>query len=321
MSRRGRKQVVVTDCHRMAVPLHQIGVPARDLSRWQHEFRAATDAASISVDRMTDTDVIKRCRAGADLELADHDPREKFGWEKDAAKQRIKDEIKALRHLQQRLFAESEAAVLVVLQGIDAGGKGGTIRSVMSRLNPAGVAVTGFGVPSDDELAHDYLWRVHAHTPAKGRIGVFDRSHYEDVLVVRVHDLVPESVWRRRYGHIVDFERMLSDEGTSVVKFFLNVSKDEQRERFQDRVDDPEERWKFRMGDLDDRARWDDFQRAFNDALRATSTEAAPWYVIPGDRKWVRNLAVAKILRHHLELIDPEYPDADEEIPDGLVIE
>lgn len=267
-----------------------------------------------------DHDVISRCRATEQLDLGLHDPRETFGWEKKWAKRRFDVEIEAVASLQQRLFAEGEHAVLMVLQGMDAGGKGGIVRSVMAGVNPAGVDVNAFGVPSKEELDHDYLWRIHAHTPARGLIGIFDRSHYEDVLVVRVKQLVPEGVWQRRFGHIVDFERMLVDEGTSVVKFFVNISKDKQRERFQDRVDDPDERWKFRLGDLDDRARWDDFMSAYTDAMRRTSTDEAPWYVVPGDRKWVRNLVVAKVLRHHLEQIDPQYPPLEDDV-EGLVIE
>jgi PPK2 family polyphosphate:nucleotide phosphotransferase len=189
----------------------------------------------------------------------------------------------------------------------------------MRYLNPAGVDVNPFGVPSEEERAHDYLWRIHHHTPPKGTIGVFNRSHYEDVLVVRVKGLAPEDVWRRRYRHIREFERMLGDEGTQVVKVFLNISNAEQRLRMQDRIDDPDERWKFRTGDLDDRALWDDYQLAFRDALRETSTPAAPWYVVPADRKWVRNLVVARILQHHLRAIDPQYPPAEEGI-DGLVV-
>jgi PPK2 family polyphosphate:nucleotide phosphotransferase len=267
-----------------------------------------------------DQALIERCRATDRVALADHDPRETFGWDKDDAKARFDDEIEAVSELQQRLFAADERAVLVVLQAMDAGGKGGTIRSVMNGLNPAGVDVNGFGVPSDEERAHDFLWRIHAHTPARGQIGIFDRSHYEDVLVVRVKQLVPETTWQRRFGHIVDFERMLTDEGTTVIKFFLHISNEEQRERLQDRADDPDERWKFRMGDLDDRALWDDYQHAFQEAIRRTSTDDAPWYVVPGDRKWVRNLVVAKVLRHHLEQIDPQYPPAGDDVA-GLIVE
>jgi PPK2 family polyphosphate:nucleotide phosphotransferase len=266
-----------------------------------------------------DPDVVRACRAGDHLDLDDHDPRETFGWDKDEAKAAFVDEIAAVARLQQRLFAEEEAALLVVLQAMDAGGKDGTIRSVLTGINPAGVDVTGFGVPSEEERAHDFLWRVHAHTPAKGQIGIFNRSHYEDVLVVRVKQLVPEQRWRRRYHHIREFEQLLVDEGTSVVKLFLHLSGEEQRERLQDRVDDPEERWKFRVGDLDDRALWDEYQLAFRDAIRETTTDDAPWYVVPADRKWVRNLVVARILRHHLERIDPQYPPADEGI-EGIVV-
>lgn len=264
--------------------------------------------------------VVSACRAHASVDLDDHDPRETFGWQKDSAKADFRAEIDAVSDLQRRLFAAEEAAVLVVLQATDAGGKDGTIRSVMTGVNPAGIDVNAFGVPTDEELGHDFLWRVHAHTPAKGMIGIFNRSHYEDVLVVRVKGFAPEPVWRRRYDHIRHFERLLVDEGTAVVKIYLNVSEEEQRERLQDRVDDPEERWKFRLGDLDDRALWDEYREAFRDAIRETTTDDAPWYVVPADRKWVRNLVVARILRHHLEAIDPHYPPAEDGI-DGLVVE
>ena len=265
------------------------------------------------------SDVVTRCRAGDDVDLARHDPGETFGWEKSQAKAHFDDEMGVVADLQRRLFASADAALLVVLQAMDAGGKDGTIRSVLTGVNPAGVDVSSFGVPTDEERAHDFLWRVHHRTPAKGVIGVFNRSHYEDVLVVRVKGFAPESVWKRRYEHIRNFERLLVDEGTHVVKLFLNVSKEEQRERLQDRVDSPDERWKFRKGDLDDRALWQDYRSAYHDAIRATSTDAAPWYVVPADRKWVRNLVVAGILRHHLEAIDPAYPPAEEDVA-GIVV-
>jgi PPK2 family polyphosphate:nucleotide phosphotransferase len=265
-------------------------------------------------------DVVERCRVDGKVDLDDHDPRETFGWDKEEAKAAFPDEIGVVAELQKRLFAESEHAVLVVLQGMDASGKGGTIRSALTGINPAGVDVANFGVPTEEERAHDFLWRIHHHTPPKGIIGIFDRSHYEDVLVVRVKGLVPEPVWRRRYGHIRDFERMLADEGTHIVKIFLNLSADEQRERLQDRIDSPDERWKFRAGDLDDRKLWDDYRAAFVDALTETSMPDAPWYVVPADRKWVRNRLVARILRHHLERIDPRYPPAEEDI-EGIIIE
>lgn len=264
--------------------------------------------------------VVRSCRAGTGAELGRFDPGATFGWDKAAAKSALAGEQVRLAELVSRLYAQRRDALLVVFQGVDAGGKGGTIRTVFAGLEPAAVHVASFGVPSEEEREHDYLWRVHARLPRRGTIAVFDRSHYEDVLVVRVRELAPEEVWRRRYGHIREFERMLTDERVHVVKFFLDVSKEEQRRRFQDRIDDPAERWKFRLGDLDDRARWGDYRAAYQAALRETSTRHAPWYVIPGDRKWVRDLAVARILRHHLERIDPQYPPAEDGVV-GLVVE
>jgi PPK2 family polyphosphate:nucleotide phosphotransferase len=208
---------------------------------------------------------------------------------------------------------------LLVLQAMDAAGKDGTIRSMLSGLNPAGIQVSNFKVPGGPEVQHDYLWRVHAAVPGKGEIGIFNRSHYEDVLVVRVKEFVPRSVWSRRYEHINGFERLLADEGTTVVKVFLNVSNEKQRERLQERVDDPEKRWKFRAGDLDDRALWSKFQAAYHDAIKRTSTDAAPWYVVPADRNWVRNLAVAKILVHHLEQMNPKLPAPDPSVVGQVV--
>jgi PPK2 family polyphosphate:nucleotide phosphotransferase len=265
-------------------------------------------------------DLVSRLRVHKKLDLADHDPAETFGWSKQPATDALPAELSALADLQKRLFAEGTRSVLVVLQAIDAGGKDGTLREVFTGVNPAGVSVRSFGVPSDEELAHDYLWRVHQHTPADGQIGVFNRSHYEDVLVVRVKRLAPDKVWKKRYGHIKAFEQMLVDEGTTVVKVFLNVSKDEQRERLQDRVDSPDERWKFRRGDLDDRALWNDYQQAFHEMMVRTSTVSAPWYVVPADRKWVRNLCVAAIMRHTLDELDPQYPEPEEGI-EGIVVE
>ena len=258
-------------------------------------------------------------RADRHLDLADHDPAATFGWTKAAAQAELAGELDALSELQTRLFAERTRALLVVLQAMDAGGKDGVIRSVLTGVNPAGVEVSSFGVPSEEERAHDYLWRIHRRAPERGRIGVFNRSHYEDVLVVRVKGLVPAAQWRRRYRHIRDLERMLVDEGTAIVKLFLHVSAEEQRRRLQDRIDSPDERWKFRAGDLDERARWDAYQLAFRDALRETSTDGAPWFVVPADRKWVRNLAVARILRDALARLDPQYPPPEPGI-EGLVV-
>jgi PPK2 family polyphosphate:nucleotide phosphotransferase len=265
-------------------------------------------------------DLLERLRVDGRLDLSDHDPAETFGWDKDAAKDELDTVVAEVARLQTRLFAEQADALLLVLQAMDAGGKDGVLREVLTGLNPAGVRVRGFGVPTEEERAHDFLWRIHQHTPAKGEIVVFNRSHYEDVLVVRVKDLAPEAQWRARYEHIRRFEALLNDAGTAVVKIFLHVSEEEQRERFQDRIDDPEEQWKFRRGDLDDRALWDEYMKAYRDALTETSVEHAPWFVVPGDRKWVRNLCVAHILRDALHRLDPQFPEAEEGI-DGIVVE
>lgn len=260
-----------------------------------------------------------RVHPGKQLTLSQHDPAATLGWEKEAAKLELEDVKARIDVLQRRLYAEEKRSLLLVLQAMDAAGKDGTIRNILAGLNPAGIEVSSFRVPGGPETQHDYLWRVHAVAPAKGMIGIFNRSHYEDVLVVRVKEFVPKSVWSKRYGHIKAFEELLTDEGTTVVKCFLNVSQDEQRERLQERVDDPEKRWKFRMGDLDDRKLWPEYQKAYRDALARTSTDDAPWYVVPADRNWVRNLAVAKILLHHLEEMKPKLPPEEEGI-DGLVV-
>ncbi len=265
-------------------------------------------------------DLLARIRAGSDLDLDDHAPDETFGWHRTDAKARVGEEVAAVAELQKRLYASGERALLVVLQAMDAGGKDGVIRSVLTGINPAGIRVTSFKVPSETELAHDYLWRVHPACPARGEIGVFNRSHYEDVLVVRVKQLVPEERWQGRYDQIKEFERMLVEEGTSIVKLFLHVSFEEQRARLQDRIASPDERWKFRRGDLDERKLWPDYMKAYRDAMAKTSTDDAPWYVVPGDRKWVRDLAVASILRDALEQIDPQYPEPEEGL-EGLVVE
>jgi PPK2 family polyphosphate:nucleotide phosphotransferase len=217
-----------------------------------------------------------------------------------------------LADLQERLYAEGRRSLLVVLQAIDAGGKDGTITHVFGGLNPAGCRVVSFKVPSEEERSHDFLWRVHAKTPAKGEVVVFNRSHYEDVLVVRVHGLVPEAVWRPRYDTINAFEENLAASGTRIVKLFLHISKEEQAERFQARLDDPSKRWKFRSGDLEERARWDDYNAAFEEALTRTSTLHAPWFVIPADHKWYRNWAVSRILIETLADMDPQYPPAED---------
>lgn len=260
-----------------------------------------------------------RVQPGKPVSLDDHDPAATLGWEKEEAKAELEEVKTRIDVLQRRLYAEEQRSLLLVLQAMDAAGKDGTIRNILAGLNPAGIEVSSFRVPGGPETQHDYLWRVHAVTPAKGMIGIFNRSHYEDVLVVRVKKFVPKAVWSRRYDHIKAFEQLLTDEGTTVVKCFLNVSQDEQRERLQERVDDPEKRWKFRLGDLEDRKLWPSYQEAYRDALARTSAEAAPWYVVPADRNWVRNLAVAKILLHHLEKMNPQLPPEEEGI-EGLVV-
>jgi PPK2 family polyphosphate:nucleotide phosphotransferase len=246
--------------------------------------------------------------------------RDTLGLEdKTAGKARLSELHDTLFGLQRRLWAEDERAVLLVLQGMDTAGKDGTIRRVFRGLNPQGVKVASFKAPTEEELDHDFLWRVHADVPGRGEIGIFNRSHYEDVGVVRVLGLVPEERWRARYGHIRDFERLLADEGTAIVKVFLHISHAEQRERLQERIDTPEKHWKFEHGDLDTRARWDEFIDAYADAIAETSTEHAPWYVVPADRKWVRDVAVASLLVETLERMDPQPPPADPEL-DGLVV-
>ena len=260
-----------------------------------------------------------RIRPGKPADLAHRDSAATLGWDKASALAELADVKSKIDVLQQRLFAEERRSLLLVLQAMDAAGKDGTIRNMLAGLNPAGFRISSFGVPGGPETQHDYLWRVHAQAPPKGCIGIFNRSHYEDVLVVRVKNFVPKAVWSKRYAHIAAFEQQLVDEGTTVVKCFLDVSKDEQRERLQERVDDPEKRWKFRMGDLDDRALWPEYQLAYEEAITRTSTAAAPWYVVPADRNWVRNLAVAKILLHHLQKMDPQLPAPEEGIT-GLIV-
>lgn len=259
---------------------------------------------------------------GKPLDLTQHDPRATPGFErgKAEAKQATKEGNARLEELQEALYAEGKHRLLVVLQAMDAGGKDGTIRSVFDGLNPQGVRVACFKKPTDAELAHDYLWRVHPHVPGKGEIAIFNRSHYEDVLVVRVHDLVPEAQWRRRYEHIRAFEQMLHDEGTTIVKIFLHISKDEQRERLQERIDLPRKRWKWNSSDLTARQRWDDYQLAFKDALQATSTEAAPWFVVPADRNWYRNMVITDILVETLEGMGIQPPQGEHGI-EGIVVE
>jgi PPK2 family polyphosphate:nucleotide phosphotransferase len=213
-----------------------------------------------------------------------------------------------LADLQELLFAEHKHKLLIVLQGMDTSGKDGTVRHVMQGVSPQSVRAVSYKKPTQPELEHDFLWRIHAQVPAIGEIVIFNRSHYEDVLVVRVHELVPEKIWRKRYGQINDFEKMLAETGTTILKFFLHISKDEQRERLQARIDDPTKRWKFQHGDIDERKLWDDYQKAYADALEKTSTDWAPWTIVPADKKWYRNYVVAKTVVDTLESFKMEYP-------------
>ena len=260
-----------------------------------------------------------RVEPGQRAGLADRDAASALGVEKKQGEERLKELSKRVDALQYSLFAEDRRSVLLVLQGLDASGKDGVIRRVFHGVNPTGIEVTSFRAPLGAERDHDYLWRIHAALPPRGKVGVFNRSHYEDVVAVRMHELAPEEVWRRRYGHIRAFEEMLVDEGTTVLKVFLNVSREEQRTRLQERVDDPEKRWKFRRDDLKVRERFDEWLSAWDEALTETSTAAAPWYVVPADRNWVKALAVAELLVATLERLDPQLPEPEAGI-EGLRI-
>ena len=257
---------------------------------------------------------------GSRPEIAGRDAADELNFgSKEAAKEVRTGLLERLSTLQERLFAEDRRSVLLVLQGLDASGKDGVIKSVFTGVNPQGVRVTSFRAPTTTERAHDYLWRIHAALPPRGAIGIFNRSHYEDVVSVRMHGLAPEKVWGRRPAHIREWERMLVDEGTTLVKVFLNVSKEEQRQRFQERVDDPEKRWKFRKDDLEVRERFDEYLAAWDEVIEQTSTEWAPWHVVPADRNWVKSTAVAALLVDTLERLDPRLPEPEPGV-EGLVI-
>jgi PPK2 family polyphosphate:nucleotide phosphotransferase len=223
----------------------------------------------------------------------------------DAALEKNRVRLESLQFL---LYAEAKRSVLIVFQAMDAGGKDGTIRHVMSALNPQGCTVTSFKVPTTEELKHDFLWRIHKNTPRRGEVAIFNRSHYEDVLVVRVHNLVPKSVWSGRYDHINSFEKLLSDDGVMIFKFFLHISKREQKQRFRERMTDATRQWKLSPADFEERKLWDDYRKAYDDVLTRCSTPWAPWFVIPADRKWIRNLAVSQILVENLEQLHMKFP-------------
>lgn len=255
-----------------------------------------------------------RIKQGEPLDLSEWDSNEKslFQMDKAEGKKHLLKLNKELEALQELLFAEGKHKVLIVLQAMDTGGKDGTIRHVFEGVNPQGVKVASFKAPTAEELAHDYLWRIHKQMPKKGEIVIFNRSHYEDVLVVRVHDFVPKEVWSKRYEHIRAFEKMLADEGTIILKFYLHIDKDEQKKRLQARLDDPNKNWKFSKADLNEREYWDQYQEAFADALKKTSTDTAPWYVIPANRKWYRNLVISSIIIETLKGLNMAYPESEE---------
>ncbi len=263
-----------------------------------------------------------RVKPGKKVDLTDWDPGEtsNFDGKKDKGEKHLQDLNEKLETLQEMLFAEHKHKILVVLQGMDTSGKDGVIRHVFEGVNPQGVRVAGFKVPTEMELDHDYLWRVHREVPGKGEIVIFNRSHYEDVLVVRVHELVPPEIWKRRYDQINAFEKMLAEEGVLIRKFFLHISKEEQKERLQARLDDPKKQWKFRIGDIKERKRWGEYRKAYEDVLERTSTDWAPWYIVPSDKKWYRNLVIGSILVETLESLDIQYPPPEEDLT-GVVID
>ncbi len=250
-----------------------------------------------------------KVKPGKKVRLKDYDPDHTLGWDKGnktkASLEKAREKLDSLQYL---LYAERKRALLIVFQGLDAAGKDGTIRSVMSGVNPQGCRVTSFKVPSAEEAAHDFLWRIHQAVPNYGDIGIFNRSHYEDVLVVRVHNIVPKEVWSRRYDQINRFEALLEENNVKVLKFFLHISKDEQKKRFMQRIDDPDKRWKISEADFNERKFWDDYTKAYEDALERCSTDVAPWYVVPANKKWFRNLAVSQIIIETLEGLNMKFP-------------
>lgn len=258
--------------------------------------------------------LLKPVSADDDLELGDEDAARPDSLGKDELKEDLKTQLEKLGELQKVFYADGRHALLIVLQGRDTSGKDGVVRSVIGACNPAGVRIESFKAPSSVELSHDYLWRVHRVTPEKGMMAIFNRSHYEDVLVVRVHELVPESAWSKRYEQINNFEKMLAENGTVILKFFLHVSRDEQAERLRERVEDPTKKWKFKAGDLDERKLWDKYTAAYRDALRKCSTDWAPWYVVPADSNKARNYLIARRIVETMEGLKLEYPKPEADL-------
>jgi PPK2 family polyphosphate:nucleotide phosphotransferase len=280
---------------------------------------------------MQPAQLLKRFRIedGDRFDLAKHAAGDTCGIDKDAAQDLLASDVKRLAALQERLYAQEEWAILIILQGMDAGGKDGVVAHVMSGVNPQGCDVHSFKAPSHEELAHDFLWRTTLRLPERGRIGIFNRSHYEEVLVVRVHPelleqqkipktLITKHVWRERFQDIRAYERHLVRSGTLVLKFFLHISKEEQRQRFLDRLDEPAKRWKFSMNDVTERRRWDDYMAAYEDMIKATSRPAAPWYVVPADHKWFARLIVAAALIDALDGLKLDVPRVTGQALKGL---
>jgi len=261
-----------------------------------------------------------RIKPGQQVNLKDFDPASTAGMDggKEAGLAAVQERVQQLEKLQELLYAEHKHKVLVVLQAMDTGGKDGTIRRVFEGVNPQGVRVASFKVPTPAEADHDFLWRVHQQAPGKGEMVIFNRSHYEDVLVVRVHNIVAPEIWKKRYDEINDFERLLSEEGTLILKFFLHISMDEQKKRLQDRLTDETRRWKDNPGDLQERALWKQYMEAYEEVLRRTSTEYAPWYVVPADRKWYRDWVVAGAIVDGLKDLKMEYPKPDFDVAAAL---
>lgn len=253
--------------------------------------------------------------SGEKIRLKDFDPDVTGKYkDKEDAKAETEKNIARLAELQEVLYAEGKHALLIILQAMDAAGKDGTIKQVMSGVNPQGCVVTSFKAPTPLELAHDFLWRVHQHVPPRGYLGIFNRSHYEDVLIVRVHNLVPEKTWRERYEQINNFEKLLADHGVTILKFFLHISKEEQKERMEKRIADKTKNWKFNAGDLKERALWGDYMNAYEDAINKCNTPWGPWHIIPANKKWYRNLVISERIVAALESLDLKYPPAPEGI-------
>lgn len=264
---------------------------------------------------------IVKVKSGQKIRLKDIDP-DDTGKLKDKTEANglLDQNIERMAELQNILYAEGRHALLIVLQAMDAGGKDGTIRKIMSGINPQGVHVTSFKKPTAEELSHDFLWRIHQVVPPRGMIGIFNRSHYEDVLVVRVNDLVPRRVWQKRYEHINNFERLLTDSGVTILKFYLHISKEEQKERFLARLEQPHKRWKFDPADLPERALWDDYMQAFENVFEQCSPKEAPWYIVPANKKWYRNVAISEVILKTLIGLELEYPEPAAGL-DDIVIE